>query len=589
MRCIWYSLFCCVCAIAGGLVPAAAQTTIEVALIERTSASPVDLSVKAKFSEQLLRTGSVLVMQDAPNSLSVDQVAALPQSFFKPFSPAAIYPLSAQNALWLYFRVLGPAPVAMQGLTFELPKPFVDRVAFYHRSADGSWNMEQAGDHIPQAQWSMRGMHPQFVLPQLAPGMNEFYVKVNQLLPLHFDVTLKTTEQAMFSAQNSLLQNGMLLGLLIFIAAFSIFFSVAYKNMAYAWYSLYVAFVFFCVASYVGVGFYAFWPTSTRWPEMSQTICLLAATAAQLQFCRAMFLNADGDTWLKKLTLCGVLVSPALIVFLLLTHESAMTPRINVVLLAILAVTLMMVFVVIKAAAQRSLTAYIWMLAYCPVIACLTLTLAEQFGLLALPWLPYNAMSFAVAFEVMLLLLALHLHVKSNHANDVRKMTLDELDPLTGFVSPTYYPDTLAQLWSETRHLRQDLAIAYVRADIGFDAQSTMPRRTDDELVLRCVRMLRMVTRTDDTVARIGANVFAILMPGVSPGPNLAGKLSRLVALGLMHDPDDSAGLPVKFRVAASSFTSFSGTSTQMDKALKEKLAGLTSASERGIEFVKNW
>jgi GGDEF domain-containing protein len=315
---------------------------------------------------------------------------------------------------------------------------------------------------------------------------------------------------------------------------------------------------------------------------------LTAALTVQLQFCRALFLASDTRKLLSRLTLLGVVLSFVATLPVLLSRTSAIDFRVNTILVACLVLLALMFTVVIQAAWQRNRIAWLWIAAYLPLSVCLGFTLLEQLGRFALPWLPYNAIGFAVAFEVMVLLLALHLHVKSSHAKEVRKMTLIELDPLTGFVSPRYYPDTLAQLWSETRHLRQDFAIAYIRADIGFDAHSTAPRRINDELILRCVRMLRMVTRADDTVARIGANVFAILMPGTPPGHNFSGKLSRLVALGLMRDHDDLAYMSVKFRIAATTFSSFSGTSGQLDRALKEKLSELTTSSSRSIEFVRN-
>jgi two-component system, sensor histidine kinase LadS len=247
-----------------------------------------------------------------------------------------------------------------------------------------------------------------------------------------------------------------------------------------------------------------------------------------------------------------------------------------------------MIVIVGKAAYQGSLVAWLWVMAYVPAICLVVLTLIEQFGLAPLPWLPYNAIVVAVAFEIMVLLLALHLHVKSAHTQHVRDITMGELDPLTGFIATTQYPDALAQLWGQARSRQQDIAVAYVRATVDPDAYQAANHPKEDDMVVRCVRMLRMVTRQDDTVARIGKNVFAILMPGVSPGPNLANKLSRLIALGGMRDTDDAAHIPLRFRIAATSFHSYSGTSGQLDAVLWRKLSDMASTPDRTIEFVKN-
>jgi GGDEF domain-containing protein len=411
---------------------------------------------------------------------------------------------------------------------------------------------------------------------------------VHQWLPLRFNVTLETTEEATFTHQNTFMHNSMLLGLLLFIALFALVLGVAYKSKAYAWYGIYVGFIFLAIASYLGVGFYAFWPSAPAWAETSHSVCLMAAITAQLLFCRAMFLDGDTSSWLSRVTLWGAVLSALATVVHFATPQVHMDFRISTVLLTCAFAVLMMLFVVVRAAWQRSVTAWVWLAAFAPVIGVLGLTLAEQFGLLALPWLPYSAIGLAVGIEVLILLLALHLHAKSTLAREVRRATLAQLDSLTGFVSALYYPDTLAQLWSQARHLQQDMALAYVRAEVDEKAYAAALQLGSDAMVLRCVRMLRMVTRSDDTVARLGGNMFAILMPGVSPGPNFSGKLSRLVKLGVISDADDTNALPIQFRIVASSFSSFSGTSAQVDTALKEKLLEIDRATPNSIAFVKN-
>jgi hypothetical protein len=77
-------------------------------------------------------------------------------------------------------------------------------------------------------------------------------------------------------------------------------------------------------------------------------------------------------------------------------------------------------------------------------------------------------------------------------------------------------------------------------------------------------------------------------MPGVSLGPNLSNKLLRLISLGIMRDTDDSTHIPVRFRIAATTFRSYSGTSGQLDASLWKKTNEMSLSPGRDIEFVVN-
>ena len=561
---------------------------------------PVDLAT-LKFSGQgtvKFDDATLRVFEDAPLNLGLAQVLSQPDGAFREFDATQTYDLSPTTALWLHFRVLGQPGIQAGMWSFELPKPFVDQVAFYYRTPQGNWQVQVAGDNIPQAEWPVRGLHPQFHLPGLAPGINDFYVKVHQLLPLRFSVSLKTIEQATLDNQHTLMADVLVCGLLVFVALLALLLAVAYKSFAYAWYALYVVFAFFAVASYVGIGHYVLWSSSTWWSEVSHGVCLKAALIAQLQFCRVMFVRPSLTPWLNRLTVAGIAVSVAGLFVPLAMPVTAIEVRMASSLLVLLVTFVLMLVIVGRAAYQQSVTAWLWVFAYVPMVSLLALTFAEQYAFVSMPWLPYNAIIFAVAFEVLVLMVALHLHAKSKHASSVRKSTLIELDPLTGFVACLYYPDTLARLWGEVRHRREDLVVVYVHADEDREAivnndpatefQAEAQSLTSDELTLRRVRMLRIVTRPKDTVACVSPNVFAILMPKTSVGPNLINKLSRLKALGLMTDTDDMPTQPVKFKMAATSFKTFSGTSSQLDAALKEQLLQFNTASDRSIEFIKN-
>lgn len=99
------------------------------------------------------------------------------------------------------------------------------------------------------------------------------------------------------------------------------------------------------------------------------------------------------------------------------------------------------------------------------VFFVLLLTLIEEFGIAPMAWLPHGAILYVLGFEAVVLLIALHLHVKKGHAKTVRHSTLADVDPLTGFVAPRRFPKALAEAWADARQRRRDLSVVYVQAN----------------------------------------------------------------------------------------------------------------------------
>jgi GGDEF domain-containing protein len=149
-------------------------------------------------------------------------------------------------------------------------------------------------------------------------------------------------------------------------------------------------------------------------------------------------------------------------------------------------------------------------------------------------------------------------------------------DPLTGFLASDFFHAKASKMWKRGKRHYGDMAVAYVEAT----ADGRQP-------VLHTVRLLRTVVRATDIVAHVETNRFAILMPGMSVGENLSGRLSRLVALGRMTDTDHPDSGPVRFRIVASSLGSYSGTWPALHAELLEKFRLPTGWGQRPIRFVK--
>jgi GGDEF domain-containing protein len=517
--------------------------------------------------------------------LSAAQIAASPASNFSPFDDRKIYAPEFDKPIWLRLSVDATSAQAANVWSLEFNKQFIDKVVLHTLQNDGQWLQQSSGDQVKHTLWVRQSLTPQFYLPELRMGQRDMYVELYNSVPLRHAVTLLSTDAANVQTQNALFLGGILAGLLILLCIASAVFCVAYRDAASFWYAAYVAFALLLSVSYMGLGNYALWADWLWLRQYCHTIFISLVFASQLQFCRVIFLPAKTPFWMRCAVnavsvLCVALIVPLTVITHSLTFQ---------VLFAALTFTVLCTAaaVVISNVHRQPLMAKFWIAAYAPLVLPLIFSISENMGYQSVPWMPYNAPLYALLFEIPVLLIALNLHIKNNHAHGVRLSTLATTDPMTGFITSRFFTGTGERLWNEAKASAHDLAVAYVEATPDMH-RSAMPHTHDsDRQLLRTVRLLRTVVRDADTVAHIDDNVFAILMPDVSIGEDFTGRLSRLVALGWMTDKDHPASVPVRFRVVASTLRSFEGPWPALDAALHQKFSQEKGWEKRSIRFVK--
>jgi GGDEF domain-containing protein len=550
------------------------------------------LSVQAQDASlsavQQQPTLSVAVFRDgaAIEGLSAAQVAGSSPDSFSLFNDTTAYRATDKQPIWLRLRVHVPVSDANRQWTVNFSKPFTDKVVLHLPQADGRWTQQSAGDWLAHQQWAKKSLTPQFDLPPLAAGPQDFYVAVYSLIPVRLKASLLPTTAANQALQSDLLQIAFILGVMVFMVLASATLSVAYRSATYAWYGAYAASVVMVIASFTGLGSYLLWSQSTYWPEISIGVCAILAAALQLQFCRAMFLNHTSPKWLRSAAYALLAANiVALIAYIFIRNAALRTVLFTIQPFAL---GLMTIAITVRACMKdRSKIAILWLVAYTPLIIAYKLSVIEHLGYASLPWLPYNATVHAFVFEMPLLLVALHLHAKVQHTKTVRDSTLAGTDPMTGFVTSRLLPDTMASMWDEAQNLKHDMAVAYI--EVRHNPQyvglhGAPPRARTQE---RAVRILRTVAREHDTVAHVDKDIYALIMPRMSLGAHLSDRLSRLIALGIMTDKDGRQEAPLRFHIAASTARSFAGNSKELSTALTSKLEQNDTWGQKPIRFVR--
>jgi hypothetical protein len=101
------------------------------------------------------------------------------------------------------------------------------------------------------------------------------------------------------------------------------------------------------------------------------------------------------------------------------------------------------------------------------------------------------------------------------------------------------------------------------------------------------VRLLRTVALPNDQVACVQANVYALIMPQGKVKGEVAQRLSRLIALGMMQQEQTQHHLPMRFRIAVGSSSGYSGMWHELDTELRAKIALDKGWDKRNIRYVK--
>ncbi len=543
------------------------------------------------------QAGSPLVMEvrtGVPAHLRVEHIAAMPGGAFEAFDAAKTYDTERNGVLWLRFRVLADEKSAATGWTLSLLTPYVDNVSLFHEFVPGIWHGQFAGRVIPNSRWAVPGMYPRFDLPNMAPGVHIFYVRLQTAVPRQFLFALQSADAEKAMSTRQLAKSGVVLSLLAFTVILSLALAAIYRNKIYAWYALFGLTSFFAVAGYVGISNYLFWPDASVWPKYLTLVPTMLTVCIQLHFSRLLFVSAPPQARIQRLV-------NTLLVFNLLCILAAVAAQIwpntmfrlyaySWVIVSSIALSLS---IVLRAWRQGIAMAPIWILAYTPLFFSLSLSIAERFGIQPMGGLPIWMPLYVIAYELPVLLFILLWHSKTNMAHAVRQTTLASADPLTGFVPPSAFAKTAQTLWNEARDQKKDLGIAYVQVIRNAEQAALVNTDAADRERAQWVRIMRTVMREDDTVAQIETQVFAMFFKGQAASEDFSNRLSRLVTLGLMAPQDYAAPGAIQFRVVAST----RGTATHLaedpaatwavlDSALRERLASDKGWSQSSIRLL---
>lgn len=487
------------------------------------------------------------------------------------------------EALWLKLR-LQPAAGSTENWQLEVPVPVMDRVTLYQQDATGRWFASSAGDLVPVREWPQPGRYPYFRLQLREGGTTDVFLEVRHSATLTLPLRLVTSGAHFERMLVEYLVLGLFMGVLTLLVLASLVRALLLRDGAYLWFAVFALVAMLALAAFTGVAAHLLWGNAGSWVDSAPAVLAMLGGSLALVVVRQLSGVAARLPWLRRslylLSLAGVLFAG---LFPLLERS------VGLVLLG--AHLLGVAFLSLVAATRtwrRGDPVGLWMLlGAVPLALTVGMALARVFGWVASSWIAEYALVLALTVNLPMLFGALNSRSQERRSVELRRLAAASQDALTGLLKRRPFVARLHQALARYERRGEPAAVAVIELINHAWIQKTRGAEAAEEALLRTVIKLRRLVRDVDTTGRIGENRFGLILEGVAlrwPMNNVA---TRLVAAGLMEEPDAPRDIVLHFHVAAVVLTEHRAPAEELLQALGTVLDTMSPRARRPLRFLE--
>lgn len=502
---------------------------------------------------------------------------------FKPTPALLRHALNKYDTLWFKLHVKR-APGSKLQWTLNVPLPFVDAVTFYYADAAGHWVAQHAGDTLAQSEWHKHGLYPDFDFPLTTGAPQDLYLQVRNFKELSVPIRLATVRQREGERQWELVGMGLMLGMLLSLAALSVLRYLEHRKAIDGWAALFGILVAATIAQITGVLNAFVWASLPQFGNYASNVMPVVAVGCTLLFVRNVFVLHvhfyHFDRFLSSVG-WGTVVS----VFAFAVMDRYVADRVcSVVMLFATVVGLGATFL----SWHNGSTVGRWlMIALLPQFFGLTYMLSETVGLVPLLWQVRYVVSTCVAVTIPILLYALSQLTHDRKELVVRANHLPTQDALTGLLTPAVFQTHLEGAVQRAIDHREPLALVVVRVTNHEQIRLAYSDTTAEQCLLRAVVKIQRILRDVDPAGRVGTAEFGLLMEGVNTRQALTERMVKLVGSGLIPLPGLVPEVTLHFQAACVLLHENPVPPERVLDDLRDLLAGMSSHTRRPIRFLE--
>ena len=519
---------------------------------------------------------------DEGSNANIEQVASGSVKF-KPEPALTRYALNKYDTLWIKLRF--KRATGSQGKwTLNLPMPIVDAATLYQSDGSGLWTAQRAGDTVAHAEWYRRGLYPDFDLQLTDNTAKDVYLQIRNFKQVSVPLRLTLSPQRENQRQLEMLGLGLMLGVLLSLAALSLMRYLEHRQPIDGWAALFGLLIATTVAQITGVLNAFVWAAVPEFGNYASSFMPIVAVGSTLLFIRNVFvLHVHFHRFDRFLSSVGWGTLASALVFGV--TDLYVADRVS---------SMVMIFATLIGLGATFLSWYNgttvarWlMLALVPHFFALAYMLGETLGLVPLLWQMRYVTSLSVSITVPILLYALSQLTHDRNELVVRANHLPTQDALTGLLTPEVFQTHLESAVQRAIDHREPLALVIVRVTNHEHIRMAYSDTTAEQCLLRAVVKLQRILRDVDPAGRVGTAQFGLLMEGVNTRQALTERMVKLIGSGLIPLPGLVPEVTLHFQAACVLLHENPLPPERVLDDLRGLLAGMSPNTRRPIRFLE--
>ena len=417
------------------------------------------------------------------------------------------------NPVWLQVKVANTNNINdLYRLSVETP--WLDYIDVYLVHQTGVVTHYIGGDHLPITE---QPVFERFFAVDIGfePGLTDIYIRVATASVMPIPIQLSQIDAAIERSATDKFQYGFLYGLLISLALYNLVLFFYIKQKEFGLYVLYIVGFVINSLSYTGY-LYTYYTThhGVFFQDYLDVLLMISYSVIGLHFGRTILETKSYAPKLNKFTVYLANSIPFLVVTAFVFGQVFLATLIAFIFnIGFVTLTITLGIWALKAKVN---IAPLYLVSTVTAAICIAISTAAVAGLVPLNEFTFKAIESGMAFEGILLAVALAHKFKNAQRDKEKAEDFARTDELTGINNRRGFKSAISPLLSQLHSKSLPYTMLLIDLDKFKSVNDKYGHATGDLVLINTAKIIQKCVNNDHIIARWGGEEFTIFIPNIS-------------------------------------------------------------------------